>query len=343
MSAPTITTLGEFLQAGQAEYKIFDIGRCLTELSQDDFAAIEHQQRPYPYPIARQAQLAILFQHKQHDQQPFIWFLQFPLDERGLLNLAARNQYLEYVVNALGHEITGEMTEEQQKQLQQNPYLLTPNEHQRAALHARVQRQLKLSPSIHFETAEAYLKHPKADIDWQQIGLQGLHDCAARLEQLPELSEAIATHFSTYPKAVRQPLAVALEQQNITPRLRDSLLEYVKSNDALLCTDSLRALASVAAHPRVQKSVNETIPDANADQLVVVAARLWPVLNNEHSLLGYLDAIASLDNALFDALFQDIIALPDIRPLLLSILAQQKQSDAVGEALNRLKQQTRSA
>lgn len=343
MSAPTITTLGEFLQAGQAEYKIFDIGRCLTELSQEEFAAIEQQQRPYPYPIARQAQLAILFQHKQHDQQPFIWFLQFPLDERGLLNIAARNQYLEYVVNALGHEITGEMTEEQQKQLQQNPYLLTPNEQQRAALHARVQRQQKLSPSIHFETAEAYLRQPESGIDWQQMGLQGLHDCAARLEQLPELSKAIATHFSHYPSAVRQPLAVALEQQSLTPPVRDVLLQNLENSNAQLCTDSLRALAPASAHPRVQKAINKLVPNANADQLVVIAARLWPVLCEEPNLLRYLDAIAELDNSLFDALFQDIIALPDIRPLLLSIIAQQKQSAAVNEALNRLKQQTQGS
>lgn len=344
MSAPTITTLGEFLQAGQAEYKIFDIGRCLTELSQEEFASIEQQQRPYPYPIARQAQLAILFQHKQHDQQPFIWFLQFPLDERGLLNLAARNQYLEYVVNALGHEITREMTEEQKKQLQQNPYLLTPSEQQRAALHARVQRQQKLSPSIHFETAETYLRQPKGGIDWQQMGLQGLHDCAARLEQLPELSNAIATHFPSYPGAVRQPLAVALEQQRLTPPVRDALLQNLTGNDAQLCTDSLRALASASTHPRVQKAINKRVPHATADQLVVIAARLWPVLCEEQHLLRYLDAIAELDDdTLFHALFQDIIALPDIRPLLLSIIAQQKQSASVSEALNRLKQQTQGS
>ncbi|MCK7460095.1 DUF3549 family protein [Idiomarina aminovorans] len=343
MSAPTITTLGEFLQAGQAEYKIFDIGRRLTELSREEFSAIEEQQRPYPYPIARQAQLAILFQHKQHDQQPFIWFLQFPLDERGLLNSAARNQYLEYVVSALGHEITGEMTEEQEKQLQQNPYLLTPNEQQRAALHARVQRQQKLSPSIHFETAEAYLRQPESGIDWQQVGLQGLHDCAARLEQLPELSKAIAKQFANYPTAVRQPLAIALEQQNITPPVRDALLKNLENEDTLLCTDSLRALASATSHPRVKKSINALVPKATTDQLVVIAARLWPILDEEQSLLQYLDAIAKLDNVLFDALFQDIIAMPTIRPLLLSILAQQKQSEAVGEALNRLKQQTQSS
>nr|WP_282444900.1 DUF3549 family protein [Idiomarina sp. ATCH4] len=335
--------MGEFLQAGQAEYKIFDIGRRLTELSREEFSAIEEQQRPYPYPIARQAQLAILFQHKQHDQQPFIWFLQFPLDERGLLNSAARNQYLEYVVSALGHEITGEMTEEQEKQLQQNPYLLTPNEQQRAALHARVQRQQKLSPSIHFETAEAYLRQPESGIDWQQVGLQGLHDCAARLEQLPELSKAIAKQFANYPTAVRQPLAIALEQQNITPPVRDALLKNLENEDTLLCTDSLRALASATSHPRVKKSINALVPKATTDQLVVIAARLWPILDEEQSLLQYLDAIAKLDNVLFDALFQDIIAMPTIRPLLLSILAQQKQSEAVGEALNRLKQQTQSS
>lgn len=341
MPKPTVTTLGEFLQAGQADYTVYDIGRRLTELSKETFSAIEHQQRPYPYPIARYAQLAILFQHKQQSQPPYIWFLTFPLDERGLLNLAARNQYLEYVVSALGHEITGELTEEQQNQLQQNPYLLTPSDHQRAALHAHVQRQYNLSPSIHFETAESYLRQPNNN-DWQTIGLQGLHDCAARLEQLPNLSEAIAQQFSQYPAPVRKPLAVALEQHDVTAPVRDHLLQHLNHDDHSLATDSLRALASAVEHPRVKKHIVAHIPNATDDQLIVIATRLWPVLTNESSLLTYLDAIAELDNALFDALFQDIISLPDIRPLLLSLLAQQKQSNAVSQAVNRLKQQAGS-
>ena len=341
MSEQSITTLGDFLKAGQTEYQVFDIGRCLTELSQEQFDAVEHQQQPYPYPIARQAQIAVLFQHKSAEQPPYLWFLQFPLDERGLLNLAARNQYLEYVINALGHEITGELTEEQQEQLQQNPYLLTPSETQRAALHAHVQCQHNLSPSIHFEAAEAYLLKPNGSQNWQNIGLQGLHDVAARLMQRNDISTAIAEHFASYPNGVRSPLAAALEHQSIPAHLRNALLELINTADSELTTDALRALASASDEPRVQKQVASLIETANSDQLVVIAARLWRVLAEPTILNSYLNAIAKLDVTLFDALFQDIIALPTVRPQLLSLIAQQQLSEPVQQALNRLKSQVK--
>ena len=339
MSEQSITTLGDFLKAGQTDYQVFDIGRRLTEISQEQFDAIEHQQQPYPYPIARQAQIAVLFQHKSAEQPPYLWFLQFPLDERGLLNLAARNQYLEYVINALGHEITGELTEEQQQQLQQNPYLLTPSETQRAALHAHVQCQHNLSPSIHFETAEAYLLNPNDSLDWQNIGLQGLHDVAARLMQRNDISRAIAEHFASYPGGVRSPLAAALEHQSIPAHLRNALLELINTEDSEFTTDALRALASTSDEPKVQKQIASLIENANADQLVVIAARLWTVLAEPTTLNSYLNAIAKLDMSLFDALFQDIIALPTVRPQLLSLIAQQQLSEPVQQALNRLKSQ----
>ncbi|ATZ72257.1 DUF3549 domain-containing protein [Idiomarina sp. X4] len=339
MAEQSITTLGDFLKAGQTDYQIFDIGRRLTEISQEQFDAIEHQQQPYPYPIARQAQIAVLFQHKSAEQPPYLWFLQFPLDERGLLNLAARNQYLEYVINALGHEITGELTEEQQQQLQRNPYLLTPSETQRAALHAHVQCQHNLSPSIHFETAEAYLLNPNDSLDWQNIGLQGLHDVAARLMQRNDISTAIAEHFASYPGGVRSPLAAALEHQSIPAHLRNALLELINTEDSEFTTDALRALASTSDEPKVQKQIASLIENANADQLVVIAARLWPVLSEPKILNSYLNAISKLDETLFDALFQDIIALPTVRPQLLSLIAQQQLSKPVQQALNRLKSQ----
>jgi len=296
VSEQNITTLGDFLKAGHTEYQVFDIGRCLTELSQEQFDAVEHQQQPYPYPIARQAQIAVLFQHKSAEQPPYLW-------------------------------------------LQQNPYLLTPSETQRAALHAHVQCQHNLSPSIHFEAAEAYLLKPNGSQNWQNIGLQGLHDVAARLMQRNDISAAIAEHFASYPDGVRSPLAAALEHQSIPAHLRNALLELINTEGSDLITDALRALASASDEPRVQKQIASLIETANADQLVVIAARLWRVLANPTTLNSYLNAIAKLDVTLFDALFQDIIALPTVRPQLLSLIAQQQLSEPVQQALNRLKSQ----
>ncbi|MGM0526706.1 MAG: DUF3549 family protein [Pseudomonadota bacterium] len=338
--AQSISTLGEFLQAGQADYQIFDLGRCLTELDITQFDRIERQQRPYPYPIRRQAQLAVLFRHRKQPDNDYLWFLQLPLDERGLLNVAARDHYLEFVVNALGHEITGELTDEQQQQLKQNPYLFTPNETQRAALHARIAVQRHAAPSLYFDDAVTFLHQQQGD--WKAVGMQGIHDCAARLQQLPEVTSAIAEQFANYPAAVRQQLAVALEHQQIPARLRDGLLKHARSTDAAIANDALRALASVATDGTVSKQIRTELANQSAmdaDRLTIIAARLWPVLEHGTALKHYVEHLAQLEMVLFDALFQDIISLPGVRPMLLSLLAQGELSESCMEALNRLRQQ----
>ena len=339
----SISTLGEFLQAGQADYQVFDLGRSLRELDPQTFDQIERQQQPYPYPIRQHAQLAVLFRHRQQPDNDYLWFIQLPLDERGLLSAAARDHYLEFVVSALGNEITASLTEEQEKQLKQNPYLYTPTEVQRAALHARIAVSRRAAPSIYFDDAQAFLSGQQTE--WKNIGMQGLHDCAARLHQLPQLSAAIADLFTQYPAAVRQQLAAALEHQQLPAKLRDALVAIVANEeitDPALKRDALRALASCAEHGSVNKLARQLVPQADADMLTVLSARLWPALAEQETLKQYIHQIALLDAVLFDALFQDVISLPQLRPLVLSLLAQGQLSDDSLQALNRLKQNVQS-
>ena len=331
----SISTLGEFLQAGQADYQVFDLGRCLRELEADTFDRIERQQQPYPYPIRQQAQLAVLFRHRQQPDNDYLWFIQLPLDERGLLNAAARDHYLEFVLNALGHEITANLTDEQEQQLKQNPYLFTPNETQRAALHARIAVQRRAAPSLYFDDAEAYLSRQRGN--WQDLGMQGLHDCAARLQQLPDLAAAIAEEFNHYPGPVQQQLAAALEHQLLPAKLRDAMVSLIDSGSEAKA-EALRSLASCAEHGNVKKLVRQQIEFADGDTLTIMAARLWPALADQPTLKTYIHAIAQLEPVLFDALFQDVISLPELRPLLLSLLAQDQLSETSLHALNRLKQ-----
>ncbi|AVJ55664.1 DUF3549 domain-containing protein [Idiomarina sp. OT37-5b] len=337
----SISTLGEFLQAGKADYQVFDLGRCLHEIDQTTFDRIERQQQPYPFPIRQQAQLAVLFRHRQQPDNDYLWFIQLPLDERGLLSSAARDHYLEFVLNALGHEITGSLTDEQEQQLKQNPYLFTPSDVQRAALHARIAVQRRAAPSLYFDDAETYLASQQGD--WQNLGMQGLHDCAARLAQLPQLCAAIASHFTDYPAAVRQQLAAALEHQPLPAKLRDALVTVAATSTAETRCDAMRALASCAEQgPVIQLIRNQLTTTASesldADRLTVMAARLWPALADPTRLTRYIHAIAQLQPVMFDALFQDIISLPQLRPLLLSLLAQGQLSNDSLQALNRLKQ-----
>jgi hypothetical protein len=336
-----IATIGEFLAAGNTEFQVFDLGRRLSQISVETFAAIEHQQQPHPFPLAHHAHLAILFRHKSSPQQDYLWFLKFPLDERGLLNVAARDQYLEYVVSALGQQLTDALTKEQEEQLKHNPYLFTPSQTQRAALHAHISTQRQAAPSQYFDTTFDYLmgKHD----DWQHIGVQGLHDCAARLMNLPELATAITEHYTNYAPTVQRYLAEALEQHSIPAKLRDFYLNELTEANETRALYALRALASMSNDKRVQKAVMILLKQpVDANILTVVGARLWPTLQNEELLRLYLERIAELQQTWFQALFEDAVSLPELRPLVLRKIAQNDISIEVKQQLLKLKTQQAS-
>lgn len=330
----SIATIGECLQAGNSDYWVFDMGRRVQPLDKQTFAAIERQQQPYPYPIQQHARIAVLFQHQQQPQQPFLWFLQFPLDERGLLNLAARDEYLQYVITALGEEITGQLSEQQQQQLKNNPYLFTPSEDKRAALHATIQRQRQQPASIHFEYAASYIAGEQPFENWQDVGLQGLHDIAARVFDDPSLAAAIAKNLGFYADSVAEALLVALEHQRIPAAVQNAISDFVQQAQLpVQQLSGLRALASVSDHPRVIALLQQRLASANADELTVIAARHWPALGNEDLLSVFIERASEQPQAVFNALFRDLVMMPSLRPFVLGYLHQTPLSTALEKAL----------
>ncbi|EKE84857.1 DUF3549 family protein [Idiomarina xiamenensis] len=344
-----INSLGEFLQNADADYWVFDIGRRLQTLDHEQFAAIEQQRQAYPYPLQRHAWLAVCFWHRQRPQQPYLWFLKLPLDERGLLNSAARNQFLLQVMEALGAQVTAEISEAQQQQLQQNPFLFTPSEDKRAALHAQLQVRRQQPPSIHFEAVQQYFAAQANNSDsapaqrWQDIGLQGLHDVAARLMQDANLTTQLSACYTQLPLAVLRPLTVALENTQPPPALRDALLRYFTQLNAgerrSLC---LRALAGCAEQPMVSQCLRQPLAaahDANyeLDELIVIAARLWPLLDDAKALQQYLLLLSQQPHSTFTALFAELVSLPALRPQLLALLQQTNLPDALQQALQRMR------
>lgn len=68
----TIHTLSQLLTASDCQYAIYDLGRRINPISQTQFAEIEKGSAPYPYPLQRKANLAIVYWNEQ--KQPWIWF-----------------------------------------------------------------------------------------------------------------------------------------------------------------------------------------------------------------------------------------------------------------------------
>lgn len=350
-----IDTLTEFLTLGNTHYYIFDLGRLVQRIPNDEFARIEAGQQPYPAPLQQHAWLGIVFWQPQKPQQPFVWFAKFPLDERGLINHAARQHYLQIIVEALGRDITAATDQQQDDKLSQNPYIFTPSDNKRAAFHAQVNVLLGQPPSVFYEDAEAFFSGLRKPDDWQQLGLQGVHDLAARLSSAPAVSNRLADFFSREPAASEDglqkvlaetlehhPLPVAL-QQNLIAKTQQQLAASLTGVNEATLLHLLRSLSSAAPQKSMQSLLRELLQrDCSEDVLLVLGARLWPALTDNTIRKLFLQQLAQ-HRALFAPLFSDLVAVPLLRPHLLQLLhAPQTQSEAVARAIDEMKAQIKS-
>lgn len=325
-----ITSLSDLLQQSNANYRVYDLGRRVTPLGNDVFADVEAQRQPYPTPLQHHACFAICFW--EQPDQPFMWLLKMPLDERGLLDVAVRDQFCENVVTLLGQQITHTLTDEQQQQLQQSAALYSPPPEKLAALNARVKVDLEQPPSIYFEAAQAYLRAPAQDDSWQDIAVQGLHDVAARLATDNHTAISIVRNFANYPEPLQQPLVTALEHQ----RLPDEAYEHALQNLSLQQNNAdiskqllmLQLLSGVPAEKQLGSQLRAKLADllmetSEALVFVLIAGRHYTQLAAAPELLEtFFTGLANQQNdPLFKALFADLVSLPGLRTHLL-VLAQ---------------------
>ena len=310
----TITNLAELLSESQSDYVIYDLGRRVQAIDAATFQAICNQQRPYPYPLQDHAWFAVVFwpQLSEAQPEPFLWFLKIPVDERGLLNHAAQQEFMAHVIALLGQQITGALDQQQEQQLQQSAYLFTPSEAKRAALHAQLTVRFNKAPSHYYAAAVAELTNPTPQ-GWQQLGLQGIHDAAARLAEQSQQTQAVAQHFASYAENLQKALAEALEHTTPPSALLQPLLHCLTEQTSTTRLNALRALAGFAKQPDVQADLQALLPNSSMDELVIITARLWPALQGE-LMQPYLVRIAELNNpALFAGVVRDILRLPDTR------------------------------
>lgn len=340
-------SLTELLQRSSANYLIYDLGRRLSAISQQQFADIEAQKQPYPFPLQQHACFAIAFW--QEAGQPFIWFLKFPVDERGLIDLSTRDQFCQNVITLLGNQITDALTEEQQQQLQNAPGLYTPGDDKRAAFNARLKLDLAQPPSIYFEHAQAYLQQPEPLDSWQQLGLQGIHDVVARLRQDEATTMAITNQFQQYPQELWQPLAIAMEHQDLPDPLYhylaaelDQLITAAPASDITPRLNALRALAGYQ-NPAFGEQLKSWLEGyaqhpLTDDEFIIIAGRLYQQLHDHQLVVVFFEALASHNNhALLVGLFTDLVRLPLLRPQLLMMLQRSDLAKPLFKALQQLK------
>ncbi|USD36785.1 DUF3549 family protein [Ferrimonas sp. SCSIO 43195] len=340
MTMENINTLHQFLQAAGVQYQVFDMGRRVTPIDPIEFAQIEAMTTPYPYPRNGHAWLGILFWNPQESQQHFIWFLKLPVDEQGLLNPAARSQFLQTVVDGLGRDPTAPMTEAQQEGLKSNPFIFAPGQEKLAVFHARVNLQLARPASIYFEHCQSYLKGQMGWDNWQQVGLQGLADILARLTKQQARHE-LPTAIGQMPPQPLAALASVAENFPCGEAMADAWLHLMQdgSNDAINQM-VLRGLAG--ADQALAKAIDLALPHASADTLVVIAARCWGPLAEPQRMMAYLERLATEDKELFVALYSDLVSMPSLRQQVLTAIRTPQRSTQLAAAIGHLMQLVRA-
>ncbi|MGL5335828.1 MAG: DUF3549 family protein, partial [Enterovibrio sp.] len=153
---------------------IFDMGRRVTPIDKAQFADLEHNRAPYPYPIQKKAQFALAYW--QNAQEPWIWFVQLPLDERGLLKQIAMHGFIDLLAKAF--EGANDQTE-----AANNPFIFTPSDDKKAIFHAKLSQALHKAPSHFYAAVQNYCDSEQNWQAWQQLGLQGIAELCVRLEE----------------------------------------------------------------------------------------------------------------------------------------------------------------
>lgn len=343
----TIHTLTQLLENSGCQYKIFDLGRRITPIAPKLFTSVEQGQHPYPYPLQRKAHLAIAYWNTE--KQPWIWFLKFELDERGLLNQAEIGNFLKYVIEAMGTRLSQEMSEEQQQKLTNNPYTFKPSEDKMAVFHSQLRAQLDLPTSQYYEHAQHYFSGAMGWEKWQTVGLQGITDLCARLEQ-QQNGVLIRKALTQLPNEPLYALLGALEHgpvpEKLALRLQEMALAQINNSDP----DLFLLSALVRALNGADRTLSAPVLDAvlssprlsHQEILIGIAGRAWHWLADAGTAERFLLRLAQTGNqALFNQLFADLVMIPELRMVLLPLL-HASPSQELAQALFNLQQSTKA-
>lgn len=344
----SLNTLSEFLLQAKTQFRVYEMGRKIKKIPTDEFLKFETNQLPYPAPIQRQAQFALTFWNKNENNQHYLWFLQFPLDEQGLLLQGSRNAFLNMVVESLGLMMEKTPSKEEQERLASNPYVFKPSTEKVAMLHAIINRDFIRPASQYYPNAQAYFSGQSGWENWQEVGVQGICDVAARLDR-DNNSEHLQKALPQLPDEPLYSLCQALEHEAIPTQIAEQLADLIARESAKPTTDDvrlsmlLRALSSAPAQGLRTALYDKLLThrpnqEAQTQTLIALAGRCWHDLTDETLLLRFFEAAVRQEQGqeLFIYLFSDLVAIPALRQYVLAMLRTPERSNALGSAIGLL-------
>lgn len=336
----TINTISEFMLHAGTDYRVYDMGRGIESLDSQKFMDVENNLMPVPCPRAGFCWFGIVFWNKRLSHEQYIWFVKLPIDERSLLVQAARNQFLEAVIQALGSEL--EKNAEQGGKLPDNPFIFTPSQQQLADFNAIIRRDLVLSARLGLSKAIAYAKHPDMHT-WQDLALQDMSDLASHVAR-KDIAHALQKNINKLPVQVLTALCSSLENTNYDELLTDKLIELYKTAEyAEIQHMVLRGLKGSTCKNKVGDFISELLENGQPDAecLVIIAGRHFRLLSDASLLVKYWAKLVDLDPSyqLFRGIYADLVQVPETRIGILTLMRRTDLPKPIALAVASLYQQ----
>lgn len=342
-----IPTIVEFLESTGARLRLFDMGRRIIKLPRDEFLKFERGEIPYPLPLQQQAWFGILFQEKDKESEPFIWFLRLPLDEVGHLTTAARDDFLHRLLERVGENLQATKEGRQlENALKDNPYCFKPRDDRMAVFHAKASRAMKQPASQYYNHARQYFSGELGWDQWNFVGYQGIADMAARLDE-EDNARLLADAIPLLPARPFEALCHCLENEQLPLAIAEALFKRVQQELAQTAPDIGIVSAAIrgVALTRSKTSRNQLLQrvldhpcSSSPDILAAICGRCWEPLADGAFSLPFLERLAqnSAGQELFNQCLSDLLYLPGMRTPLLAALRNPARSEQLAQAVGTL-------
>lgn len=341
-------TLGDFLTDAGAQVHFFDMGRRVTQLSTEQVAAFELAQQPYPFPFLRSAWLGVLFCYEGEDEQQ-IWFLRFPLDEQGLLLQAARDDFLSRIMETMGHDPRADKGH--MSGLEDNPHGFKPRQDRMAVFHAKASKLLGRPPSQYYEHAAHYFSGADGFEQWNFVGLQGIADVAARLDENNN-AQTLVEAVPQLPDTPFEALCGCLENEAIDAALSQAIATRISQgldqDNLLIVTTGIRGISHTREKGQLIATLSKVLESPLGKQVEILAAiagRAWEALDDAALRCRYLDCLAQCETGpqAFDAIMSDLLFIPGLREQLLDEMRAPDRTKALTTAVSGFFQRAQQA
>jgi hypothetical protein len=336
-------SISQFLISGEYQYRVYDLGRKLTLLSNRLFQRIEDQKEPYPYPFQQKAWLALLFWSEADYTEPTIWFLQFPIDELGYLKQASRDAFLQELFTHVGNNLHAQQSgSKMQDSLKESAFAFQPRQDRLAIFHAFATVELKYPPSPYYQQTREYLQGKVGYQQWQFLGLQGIADIIARLH-LDNNVQLLIQALGQLPNAPLISFAENLEHSKIGSELSFSLQQRlqqalkIEQTNSLLIAALMRAISSSKDKKIRQQLIKELLTTEVIKEIEVItaiASRAWQDITQDDLLPLFIQALAHQQQNAFNIILVDIMSIPNMREPVLKALRNPECSNLLSKRIS---------